>query len=143
MSKSSILSILALVASALGLNHNDNVASAQLANKVAKFKKDHALGEDESNALGAVLRAAETAPVSADSTRAAEVTKEHLPDAEEAAKHDDLEDTKPGTRPLEKGDLGTKAPVPAKPVAPLGSQSAGPTNEPGAKGVEGEAGAPK
>lgn len=128
MNTQSILHFLALIAAALGLDHNNTVESAKLANKVAKFKEDNAITGDAESALGAVLRAAETAPVSADSARAAAVTAEHLPgedaDGKAAAAGLFAGDTKPGTRPLEKGDLG-------------------PTNESGAEGEEGQPGVPE
>lgn len=81
-----ILQVLALIAGALSVSPTARVELAQLGNRVAKFKKDHGLEGDEelTGALGAVLRAAEVAPVSADATTAQAQTAAHLePSGEE------------------------------------------------------------
>lgn len=117
---SRILSILGLIAAAQAINSSAadyHVAGAQHANRVAKFKEDNELSDDETNALGAVLRAAETAPVSADASRAASLFPETGPVGEEG--------------------------IPGLPGGPGVAGAAGPTNEPGAEGAEGEAGEPE
>lgn len=81
-----LLQALALIAGALSVSPTARVELAQLGNRVAKFKKDHGLEGDDvvTNALGAVLRAAEVAPVSADATTAQAQTAAHLePSGEE------------------------------------------------------------
>lgn len=93
MSKPSIiLSVLSLIASAQAINATAgdyHIHSSKLGNRVAKFKEENDLSEEEEVALGTVLRAAETAPRSADATFAADSTAAYFED-----------DTKPGTRPL-------------------------------------------
>lgn len=87
-SSSILLSILGLIAGALGINNSASdyhVTAAKHANRVAKFKKENDLSDQEDEALGAVLRAAETAPVSADASRASSLF---------------ADDTVPGTKPL-------------------------------------------
>lgn len=80
MTKATLLQAIALIAAAQNVAQAERVENAQLQNRLAQFQEDHDLVNDAevNDALGAVIRAAQTAPPSADSAHAVSVTEDFL-----------------------------------------------------------------
>lgn len=72
LTKATLLQALALIAAAQATAQTEREKSAQLANRVAEFKEDHDLVNDQevNDALSRVLQAATEAPVNASATAA-------------------------------------------------------------------------